>query len=209
MTFKKLFTSPVRERIAKVLPTLFNIVELENRRGKKLSMEVGTARERVIIALFMYAYTPESIVLPPPTLPNYDVLVNNRPVSIKTRTGSGYSGVKLVWTVDWSKVSQFAKTYSPSSDMLFVNINWGTDNGGFFLFPLKVQQEVFRQFGKMYIKLPTKGTNPRGVELSAHAMHQLQEHKDTLSLKIHWQRDKNLLVEQALYGRWIELWENL
>lgn len=56
MTFKKLFEPPYSEKIQKVLPTLFNMVELENRRGKRLEMEVGTARERVLIALFMYAF---------------------------------------------------------------------------------------------------------------------------------------------------------
>ena len=45
MTFgDELFTDPFRDRIIRVLPTLFNMVELENRRGKRLGMEVGTAQ---------------------------------------------------------------------------------------------------------------------------------------------------------------------
>lgn len=39
----RLFATPYKERIQKVLPILFNIVELENRRGNRLGMEVGNA----------------------------------------------------------------------------------------------------------------------------------------------------------------------
>ena len=37
----ELFCPPYKEKIQKVLPTLFNMVELENRRGNRLGMEVG------------------------------------------------------------------------------------------------------------------------------------------------------------------------
>ena len=96
----ELFSSPYREKIQRVLPTLFNMVELENRRGNKLGMEVGTARERVLIALFMYVYDSRSIEFPPSTSPELDVYVNNQPLSIKTKMSKGLSGVKFVWTVD-------------------------------------------------------------------------------------------------------------
>ena len=64
MIWEKLFKEPYKTKIQRVLPILFNLVELENKRGKKLGMEVGTARERVIIALFMYVYGQDSIEIP-------------------------------------------------------------------------------------------------------------------------------------------------
>ena len=205
----KLFTSPFGERVVKVLPTLFNMVELENRRGKKLGMEVGTARERVIIALFMYAYGFDKIEFPPTTSPELDVWVDGHPVSIKTKSSSGLSGVKIVWTVDWEAIDAFLASYHPASDLLYININWGK-TGGFSLIPQAVQSEVLDDIGiDRYVKLPKRGTNPRGVEFSGEALKLLLAHQDTQTMLIAWNRDPSLLVERALYGRWIELWDSL
>ena len=210
MTFgQELFSAPYKERIQKVLPTLFNMVELENRRGKKLGMEVGTARERVLIALFMYVYGDDSVEFPPSPMPELDVKVNSHPISIKTKSSKGFSGVKLVWTVDWASVDKFVSNYKPCSDMLFINIIWG-GQGGFFLIPLAVQKEVLSRLGKeRFMKIPPRGTNPRGIELSSEAMRLMQAHKMTQNINIAWHRDKSLLVERALYRRWIELWNAL
>ena len=207
---RELFSTPYKERIIRVLPTLFNIVELENRRGNRLGMEVGTARERVLVALFMYAYGPDEVAFPPTTSPEMDVIVKGCPVSIKTKTGRGLTGVKLVWTVDWSKIDEFRSSYSPSSVLLFINIIWGS-TGGFYLIPLHVQKEVFESLSSdNYMKLPRRGTNPRGVELSKDAMGMLLAHPCTRNLDIKWDRDPSLLGENwTLYRRWIELWNTL
>ena len=191
------------------MPTLFNMVELENRRGNKLGMEVGTARERVLIALFMYVYGSKSVEFPPSNSPELDVLVNKQPLSIKTKSSKGLTGVKLVWTVDWNKIDAFLRTYVPSSHLLYINIIWGK-TGSFFLIPKHVQRTVLERLTIInYAKVPPRGTNPRGVELSKTAMHLLQTHQDTQSLTIDWKRDKSLLVERALYDRWIGLWDAL
>ena len=60
-----------------------------------------------------------------------------------------------------------------------------------------------------YVKIPPKGTNPRGVEMSQEAMQRMQGHPETQSLYIEWNRDPSLLVERVLYGRWIQLWDAL
>ena len=203
------FTTPYRERIVKVLPTLFNMVELENRRGKKLGMEVGTARERVLIALFMYIYGDDSVEFPPSTSPELDVLVKGHPVSIKTKSSAGLSGVKLVWTVDWDKIDDFLASYHPSSDLLYVNILWGR-TGRFSLIPQHAQLQTLQDIGiDRYVKTPPRGTNPRGVEISSEALGLLLRHRETQSLPIAWNRDPTLLVERVLYRRWIELWATL
>ena len=205
----ELFRSPYKEKIQKVLPTLFNMVELENRRGNRLGMEVGTARERVLIALLMYVYGYKSVEFPPSNSPELDVLVNNQPLSIKTKSSKGLTGVKLVWTVDWNKIEAFLGTYLPTSDLLYINIIWGK-TGRFFLIPEHVQRAVLERLTITdYTKVPPRGTNPRGVELSKTAMHLLQTHQDTQSFTIDWKRDKSLLVERALYDRWIGLWDVL
>ncbi len=171
-------------------------------------MEVGTARERVLIALFMYVFGKENVDLP---TSSYEyVHVCKRPVSIKTKMGKYNTGVKIVWTVDWLKIEEFYETYEPACDLLFVQIDWDTYEGGFYLMPLGIQSAILEKVGKRnYLKLPTKGTNPRGVELAGEAMKLLKNHPDTLSLPIVWRKDTSLLVERAPYGRWIQLWDGL
>lgn len=172
-------------------------------------MEVGTARERVLIALFMYIYGSEKIEFPPSTSPELDVRVNGHPVSIKTKSSSGLSGVKLVWTVDWRAIDSFLASYHPVSDLLYVNILWGK-TGSFTLIPRHVLAETLQEIGiDRYVTIPPRGTNPRGVEISREALGLLLDHHATQSLPIEWRRDPSLLVERPLYGRWIELWDSL
>ncbi len=209
MIWEKLFKEPYKTKIQRVLPILFNLVELENKRGKKLGMEVGTARERVIIALFMYVYGQDSIEFPPSTSAELDILVDGSPLSIKTKSNTGFSGVKLVWTVDWEKVNQFVKFLKPQSDLLYINIIWNND-GKLFIMPKSVQQKAITDLGRgRFFKLPKRNTNPRGVELSSEAMQYLQEDKQTKSINIFWKRDPSVLVERALYNRWVDLWDSL
>lgn len=208
---QKLFSPPFSDRINKVLPILFNMVELENMRGKKLGMEVGTARERVLIALFIYAFEGYRVVkFPASTSHGSDVFIKDEPISIKTKLGSSNSGVKLVWTVDWTKVNKFCKSYSPASDMLFVSINWNTEKGGFFVFPRSLQQDIMKDIGReAYLKKPKQGTNPRGVEMSALAMRKLRQSNEALHMKIDWKREDTVLGERRIYERWVDLWDTL
>src|SRR3989344_6207026 len=84
-------------RIKGKLPKLFHIAELESSRAGKIGMEVGSAREKVIIALLIYKYGKENINTNIPiTETETDVMVKTVPYSIKTITGNG--GVKAVWT---------------------------------------------------------------------------------------------------------------
>lgn len=203
----ELFCSPHREKIQRGLPTLFNLVELENRRGKRLGMEVGTARERVLIALFMYVYGTENVELPPANSPERDILVNKQPLSMKTKSGPGFSGVKIDWGSDRDKIDVFLKSYLPSSHLLYVNVTWGR-TGNLFLIPKGVQEEVLRKLTiHKYAKTPHPGTNNRGVAIFAQAMKCLLKHPDTRSLPIDWKRDKSSLDEAVLYYRWMVLWD--
>ncbi len=43
-------------KIQNKLPKLFQLAELDNSRDGKLGMEIGSSRERIIIALLMYQF---------------------------------------------------------------------------------------------------------------------------------------------------------
>ncbi len=80
-------------RIKNKLPYLFQIAELESSRAGKIGMEVGSLRERIIIALLIYKFGEENVETEIPiTEPEVDVKLFGKPISIKTITGKGFSG---------------------------------------------------------------------------------------------------------------------
>lgn len=206
MHITDLFTD--KKMIAKIqarLPELFHIAELESSRAGKIGMEVGSARERILIALLIYKFGEANVETEIPiTEPEVDVRVYGRPVSIKTITGKSLNGVKLIWTVDAEQALQFSERYNPSCDILLAQMNWN-DQGWFFFFPKSAQIETLQQIGRQrYIKLPKAGTNPRGVEISAEALKLLAGHSKSLSMPVVWYRKH---VDYDPYERWLDLWE--
>nr|MCU0393494.1 ThaI family type II restriction endonuclease [Thermoflexibacter sp.] len=123
------------QKIQQKLPQLFQIAELETMRGGKIGMEVGSLRERILVALLIYNFGEENVKTDIPiTAPEADVFVYENPFSIKTL--SSLSGLKLIWTVDAESAFKFSEEYEPSCDMIFVHINWGKE-GGLYCFPKK------------------------------------------------------------------------
>jgi len=158
-------------KIKSRLPYLFQLAELESSRAGKIGMEVGSVREKIIVALLIYKFGEANVETEIPiTEPEVDVKLFGDPVSIKTITGKGLAAVKLIWTVDEQKAKEFRENYYPQCDMLLVQINWN-DTGGFYYIPLNVQKRVFDRLGRnSYIRLPRPGTNPRGVEVTKEAL---------------------------------------
>ncbi len=146
-------------RIKIRLPYLFQLAELECSRAGKIGMEVGSLRERIIVALLIYKFGEANVETEIPiTEPEVDVKLFESPISIKTITGKGFNGVKLIWTVDAQKAREFREIYYPHCGILLIQINW--DNiGGFYYIPLEAQQRLFDRIGgERYIKLPKPGT---------------------------------------------------
>ncbi len=193
----------VRE-IQEKLPKLFRIAEIESSRNGKIGMEVGSVREKIIIALLNYKFGEQRVDSKIPiTEPETDVILDKKEISIKTISGN-INGIKAIWTVDPEKAKYFVDNYKPKCDLILVQINWGTSKGGFFLIPLLVQQEVFSKIGKdKYLKMPKPGTNPRGVEYSKEAILSMLEHKKTNKIQIKWDKGN---VDYDIYEKWVDYW---
>jgi len=191
-------------RIQSRLPYLFQLAELESSRAGKVGMQVGSIRENVIVALLMYKFGEENVETEIPiTEPEMDVRLFGEPVSIKTITGS-FSGVKVIWTVDATKAKEFRENYYPICDILLVRINWD-DIGGLYYIPVEVQRRLFDKIGReSYIKLPKRGTNPRGVEFAKNVLARLTVDSQSKQIEINWQRSK---VEFNAYKRWLDFWK--
>lgn len=193
------------EKIKRRLPYLFQLAELESSRAGKTGMEVGSVRERIIVALLIYKFGEINVETEIPiTQPEVDAKLFGEPVSIKTITGKSFSGVKLIWTVDAQKAKEFCESYYPLCDILLVQINWD-DVGGFYYIPLEAQKRLFGKIGREnYVKLPKPGTNPRGVEITKEALINLVRDNSSRSIAINWQKTK---IEFNPYRRWVDLWK--
>ena len=193
------------DKIKRRLPYLYRLAELESSRAGKIGMEVGSIREKIIIALLIYKFGENKVNTDISIIePEVDVELFGKPISIKTITGSGLSGVKLIWTVDAQKAKEFRKDYYPRCDIFLVQIVWNS-MGGFYYIPRKAQERLIEDIGReKYIKLPVPGTNPRGVEITQKALAQLVKDKDTKSIEIHWQKPQ---IDYHPYKRWVDYWE--
>jgi hypothetical protein len=193
-------------KVKKRLPYMFKLAEIEVSRGGKVGMEAGTLRERVIIAMLKYYFGEHKVKEPDITVHEVDVIIegHSNPISIKTKTGTGYSGVKLVWTVDWEKVDEFVGNYKPKTDIIFSRINWNKF-GEFCYIPLEIQQKLFRKYGEQYFKKPNQGTNPRGIEINSIVLKEAVAKSKEMGyvIDIYWEATG---VVYDPYNRWIELW---
>ena len=191
-------------KIRRRLPYFYQLAELESSRAGKIGMEAGSLREKVIVALLIYKFGESNVKTDIPIIePEVDVELFGQPISIKTITGSGFGGVKLIWTVDAQKAREFRENYYPRCEILLIQINW-ENIGGFYYIPLEAQKRLFDKVGKEeYIKLPKPGTNPRGVEITKEALSSLVENKMTRVIEIPWLRTK---VDYNPYKRWVDCW---
>ena len=195
----------LKTKIKKRLPYLYRVAELESSRAGKIGMQVGSVRESIIIALLIYKFGESNVKTDIPIIePEVDVELFGHPISIKTITGTGFSGVKLIWTVDSQKAREFLENYSPCCDILLVQIVWKS-KGGFYYIPLETQERLFEEIGReRYIKLPKPGTNPRGVEISKEALSSLVLDKESKVMEIDWQKSE---IDYHPYKRWVDYWK--
>jgi hypothetical protein len=108
-------------RIQERLPVMFYIAEIESSRAGRIGMEVGSLRESILISMLIYKFGEENIeteILI--TEPEVDVIISGEPISIKSKTGHGFGGIKVSWTVDAEKALQFLDHYEPTCDILFL-----------------------------------------------------------------------------------------
>jgi len=113
------------QKVQTKLSKLFQLAELESSRAGKVGMEVGSVREKILIALLIYKFGENNVETEIPiTEPEIDVKVFGNPISIKTITSKNFGNVKLVWTVDAEQALLFSQKYQPTCDMILAQINW-------------------------------------------------------------------------------------
>lgn len=170
-------------------------------------MEVGSLRERILVALLIYRFDRENVETEVPiTEHEVDVKVCGKGISIKTLTTASrrLGGVKAIWTVDADRSTDFVRDFSPRCDYLVAHVVWNNDEGGLYYLPLQAQAAVFETLDRdRYLSRPKEGTKPRGVEITAEAMQRLVAHPVARRIPIKWIRPA---AAYDPYERWVEYW---
>ena len=158
-------------------------LECENSQG------IGNHRERVIIGSWKYLFGDRVRTVDNEINKEYDVIVDNMNVSIKTVKNNGM--VKVSWTSNYDRILDEVKAYVPDSDIFLTNVYWGRKNvkESIFFIPKQVQCDILDDIGhENYLKIPSQNSNPRGFGISTSAMKMLKQHELTLQSIIDWQR---------------------
>jgi hypothetical protein len=189
------------DRIRNRLPRLFFLAEAEVSKAGKLGMEIGSVRERIIIALLIYKFGENNI------RSNVhihergkDVIVCNRPVSIKTISSRQIEGIKAFWTEDISKANDFMTSYDPQYDILLTQVNWRS-NGVFALIPFEAQQTILNSIGRERYLIRLH--HHKGIEFSKEAISRLIVHPYTKKIVIFWNRPEG---KHDQYEKWLYYW---
>ena len=169
-------------------------------------MEVGSLRERIIIALLIQQFGSEHVVTNGITEHELDVLFFNDRISIKTVSGPDLTDIKAIWTVDRESAREFIINYSPTCDILLIHINWGR-MGCIYYIPVNVQQDILTISGREnYLKMPPENTNPRGVVIRKNIVKRLAAHENTIRIPISW---PEVNVEYDPHEKWVEMWNEV
>lgn len=187
------------------LPYLFQLAEVDCSRDWKLWMEIGSARERILVALLIHVFWKNNVNTEIPiTESETDVEIFNIPLSIKTVTDRDIAWFKLIRTSDADKVNEFMNSYTPSCDILYTQINWWW-SWWLYLLRQEWQLEIFNQMWRdFYLKRPRAGTNSRWVEISKTALQRIILQPSTEKVSIN--RNRNTNINYNAYDRWVELW---
>jgi hypothetical protein len=204
MSAKDIFTSvEFQDLIKSKLPKLFEIAEVESTRGGKIGMEVGILRERVLTSFFISKVGEDNVDSDSSATENSkDVQVNGDDISIKTFTGSGYSGVKIFWTSDTESAKRVMDTYTPKFDLIVANIHWGSNKGGLYYVDKQTQRQVMDSVGRNKFLKISSGSNNRGITYGTDVLKKLLNHENTLKIEIDWVKTNEKF---NIFERWVKL----
>lgn len=113
------------DKYIKGLITLYQSSQTECSRSSGLTPEVGSSREMDLIASF--ASNPKlNVKYDISNEKNEDVIINNNNISIKHSSNkkNSQSGIKIIWTVNNEKRSDFVKHFTFKCDLIIVYIRF-------------------------------------------------------------------------------------
>ncbi len=194
------------------LPRAFEVADAESRRVQRknggktyetVGQEVGVAREKILVAFLRHTLGDMHIHLPTANSSMRDVLIFQKPLEIKTATKNGLVTAK--WTADPESVNRDIKGFEFDSDLLLVRIWWGIERDSLFYIPKEVLSEIAGGQDPAKFLSSAKGTNNRGIKISAPFTRLAEGHPSAVRIAIPWER-RDIRVDPM--GRWMAYWSD-
>lgn len=189
--------------VRKVLPELFNQLQIDFMDGDKVNPAVGIPRQKLLTAMFE-VYEEGSIKEDSEMNGQKDVYLYDKPVSIKavscTRKGIYTNipagSIKLSWggNAESETKKRQRESFNPKYGIIIASfaLNFdGTNHSGkwtvgLFYVPQQVVEVVFKKLKvEGFVKKGSKGDG-RGDSITTKALTELHDHADTVKIKINW-----------------------
>ena len=118
------------EQMSKLI-LMYQLSQVECSRSNKLTPDIGISRERDLIASFVNNSKIQA-KYDISNLKEEDMMINGRKLSIKHSSNKTktQNGLKITWTVDNEKRTQFLKNYCFTCDIVIVYVRFAEINNG-------------------------------------------------------------------------------
>jgi hypothetical protein len=164
------------EKYIKGLISLYQSSQTECSRSSGLTPEIGSSRERDLIASFV-SNSKLNVKYDIPNEKVEDVIINKNKISIKHSSNkkTSQSGIKVIWTVDIEKRNKFLKNFMFTCDLIIIYVRFDKTltNGEFEIIYIEcdelIQQQTNSNINKVEIFKCLKG-NSRGFNSSLNTL---------------------------------------
>jgi len=203
MSILQIFENPqIIQKIKTKLPQFIHDMNVIFSRDGKLSPDIGTIREKMIIGILKKEFGNDLQNNLPAQETEADFILFSERISLKTSLTKSF---KLIWTANYEMGMRFYETFQPTCSILLLLFQ--TSIGGVYYFPLNALKEVRTQLDHDFLNKPKSGTNPRGVSLSTSAFNLLANHSDTNKILVDWQNiDDKISTGIDIVKHYYDLW---
>ena len=150
---------------------LYQLSHYENQRNNRLTAEVGTSREKDIIAYMIFILNKSNVQYKIDNEKEEDIIVNGRKISIKHSSNKtcSSSSIKVQWTENRNIQNKLMKKFHFKCDILLIYVRFDKCNikcGQLEI--LYISNELLNNIKKQMKNIfKTRNSNGRGIEFSS------------------------------------------
>lgn len=174
----RIFIKKIQDRFPKYIYDLNNAFAKDG----KLSPDIGTLREKMIIGIFSKHFGDNFSDKLPPQEAEADFIVFNDLISFKTSISKSF---KFIWTSNYELAIKFYNKFTPKYPIILLIFQKSV--GGLYYFSIQLLQKIRNKLKLEFLNKPKQGTNPRGVSLSTKGFNALKNDPDCKYIPIDWE----------------------
>ncbi len=178
----RIFIKKIQDKFPKYIYDLNNAFAKDG----KLSPDIGTLREKMIIGIFSKHFGDNFSDKLPPQEAEADFIIFNELISFKTSISKSF---KLIWTSNYELANKFYENFTPKYSIILLIFQKSV--GGLYYFSIELLQKIRKKLKLEFLNQPKSGTNPRGVSLSTKGFNALKNDTNCKYIPIDWKNISN------------------